>query len=241
MSAPVPEVPAPDLVVEVGIGDRSMPAPLWLPPSGEGPGLLLLQEIFGVSAYIRARAADLAALGYVVCAPELYWRLESQTVDESGDDVLEQAMGLAGRLDWETTVADAVAALGVLRERPEVRGRTGVIGFCFGGGVAFNVAAVADPDALVSYYGSALGQLLGLADRVEAPSLHHFGLDDAYVDLATQAQIEGAVLRRPGNRFETYAGAGHAFDNPHPMFHHPAASLAAWATTVEFLDATLVS
>lgn len=241
MNAPESGVPAPHLVVEVSIDGRSMPAPVWLPPSGQGPGLLLLQEIFGVSDYIRARAADLAALGYVVCAPELYWRLDRQTVDESREDLVEQAMGLAGQLDWDTAVADAVAALAALRARPEVHGRTGVIGFCFGGGLAFNVAAIADPDSLVSYYGSTLGQLLGLADQVETPSLHHYGLEDAYVDQATQAQIKEAVLRRPGNRFETYAGADHAFDNPSPMFHHPAASHAAWATTVAFLEATLTT
>ena len=57
-----------------------MPAQLWRPASGSGPGLLLLQEIFGVSGYIRRRAADLAEAGYVVLAPELYWRLEAGPV-----------------------------------------------------------------------------------------------------------------------------------------------------------------
>ncbi len=62
----------------VTTADGEMPAHLWLPESGSGPGLLLLQEIFGVSAYIRRRAADLAAAGYVVLAPALYWRLDEQ-------------------------------------------------------------------------------------------------------------------------------------------------------------------
>src|SRR5919112_505120 len=96
------------LNVTTDVGE--MPAYLWLPDSGIGPGLVLIEE----------------------------------------------AMARVQRLDWDTTVADAVAALHHLRGRDEVDGRVGVIGFCLGGGVAYNVAAVADPDVLVSYYGSSI-------------------------------------------------------------------------------------
>ncbi len=217
----------------VHLPDGDMPAHLWLPPSGSGPGILLLQEIFGVSRYVRSRAQDLAELGYVVLAPELYWRL-GETVDESRADVLEQGMALAGRLDWEQTVADSVAALTALRARPEVAGGVGAFGFCFGGGVAFNVAAVADVDVLVSYYGSALPTLLDLAGRVTAPSLHHFGTADSYIPLEQVERIRAAVSG-PEVEFHLHEGAGHAFDNPAPMFHHSAATADAWALTTGFL------
>ncbi len=137
--------------------DGPMPAYLWSPPGGRGPGLLLLQEIFGVSRYIRRRGAALAAAGYVVLAPELYWRLDPDLppLDESAPDVVETAMARVSSLDWEAAVRDGVAALADLRARPGVReaGRqgAGVVGFCFGGGLGFNVAAVADPAGLVSY------------------------------------------------------------------------------------------
>ena len=61
--------------VSVETPDGTMPAHLWRPESGEGPGILLLQEIFGISNYIQRRAKDLADLGYVVLAPEVYWRI----------------------------------------------------------------------------------------------------------------------------------------------------------------------
>src|SRR5690606_6220441 len=192
-----------------------------------------LPIFFGVSTYIRSRARDLADLGYVVLAPELYWRL-GETVDESRDDVLEQGMALAGRLDWGQTVADSVAALDALRARPEVTGGVGAVGFCFGGGVAFNVAAEADVDALVSYYGSALPKLLDLADRVTVPSLHHFGTADTYIPL-DQVELIRAAVDGPEVEFHLHDGAGHAFDNPAPMFHHPGAAEDAWALTVDFL------
>ncbi|HLS49431.1 MAG TPA: dienelactone hydrolase family protein, partial [Actinomycetaceae bacterium] len=154
--------------------DGELPIHLWLPPAGSGPGLLLLQEIFGVSGYIRQRAQDLADLGYVVMAPELYWRVDGE-IDDTADDALDQGMALLAQLDWDDALADAAAALEALRGRDETTGGVGAIGFCFGGGLAFNLVATTPVDALVSYYGSALPRLLHLADKVTVPTLHHFG------------------------------------------------------------------
>jgi carboxymethylenebutenolidase len=211
-----------------------MPAQLWTPASGTGPGLLLLQEIFGVSDYIRRRGADLAEAGYVVLAPELYWRLDAGPLDEGQPGAIEQAMGLAQQLDWPTTVADAVAALHAVRGRSA--GGTGVIGFCFGGGLAFNVAAVEEPDVLVSYYGSGIPGLLDLAPQVTAPSLHHFGTADSYLDGDTVATIREAVTGDGRTaEFELYEGADHAFDNDRFALHHPDASALAWERTLAFL------
>ncbi|WP_299055272.1 dienelactone hydrolase family protein [uncultured Nocardioides sp.] len=221
----------PSVSVATDAGD--MPAHLWLPPAGTGPGVLLLQEIFGISRYVEQRARDLADLGYVVLAPEIFWRLGVRSVPE-GPTALDDAMAIAGRCDWDAAVADAVAALGVLRSRPDTVGRTGVVGFCFGGGLGFSVAAHADVDALVAYYGSALPGLLDLAPRVSAPSLHHFGTADSFIPLEQVAQIEAAVVR-DGAELVTYAGADHAFDNPDLPFHDADASVKAWARTTAFL------
>lgn len=222
--------------IDIPTGSGQMPGHLWLPEGGTGPGLLLLQEIFGVSPYIKRRAADLAALGYAVVAPEIYWRLDDAGVDESGDDFLQQAMAVVGRLDWPAAVADSVTALEYLRCLSQVQGGAGVIGFCFGGGLGFNVAAVADPDVLISYYGSALPNLLDLANQVSAPSLHHFGTEDAFIDRDSMEEIRRVVGARPDTLFETHAGAGHAFDNSdHQIFFHSEASATAWQQTVSFL------
>src|SRR5699024_10588531 len=165
---------------------RDLPLHRWLPPTGTGPGVLVLQEIFGVSEYVRTRAAALAEAGYVVFAPDLYWRLPDAQV---GEDDVARGMELAQQLPWQDALADARTAMDALRAAPETTGRIALVGFCYGGGLAFNLAAQTVPDALVSYYGSALPTLLPLAREVTAPSLHHFGTADDFIPLETAAKI----------------------------------------------------
>ncbi len=91
---------------------------------------------------------------------------------------------------------------------------------------------------LVSYYGSGIGDLVDLAPTVTAPSLHHFGLADSFVEGSTRERI---ALRccRTEVVFETYEGADHAFDNPDFPLYHEAASRLAWQRTVDFLGSRL--
>ena len=191
-----------------------------------------------MTPYVTGRARDLAALGYVVLVPHVYWRQGDPVI---GDDGLPAALAAMGRVDWAEAVADGVAALAALRDRPEVAGPVGLLGFCFGGGLAFAVAAqaAAQPDALVSYYGSALPNLLDAAPQVTCPSLHHFGLADDYLPPDVVRRIEAAVTVGGAATVLTYPGAGHAFDNPSPAFHHAEASRAAWAATAGWLGERL--
>lgn len=235
---------------EISTPAGPLPGRLWLPAGADGgvgvPGLVVLQEIFGLSTYVRSRCADLAAAGYAVLAPQLYARLDPPVVAVEDDtpDLLPTALGLLGRLDWDGAVRDALAARDTLAGLPEVRAEAvGLVGFCFGGGLAFNAAAAAAQAqapvaALVSYYGSALPHLLGLAGDVDCPSLHVFGTEDSYLPMPIVEEISAAVTdsgRRDQVQVELHEGAGHAFDNPHPLFHHEVASQRAWAQTSAFL------
>ncbi|MDN5685867.1 MAG: dienelactone hydrolase family protein [Brachybacterium sp.] len=231
-----------------------LPGLLWLPENLEQPvpGLVVLQEIFGLSASMQERCANLAALGYAVLAPQLFARLDPPVVglEDGGDGEawLAEGMALTDRLPWERAEADALASLNALRAHGAVDSeRVGVLGFCYGGGLAFAATAAATledraPSVLVSYYGSALPTLLDQAAHVTAPSLHHFGTADAFIPLETVQQIREAVTAdgtRDQVRFELHEGAGHAFDNPHPVLHHGPAAEAAWQQTISFLTETL--
>src|SRR5918911_5096815 len=119
---------------------------LALPASGAGPGLLLLHEIFGVARYVRERADKLAGLGYVVLAPDLWWRVEPNIVIEPGPENLQRALDIRmNKLDYEQSVRDADAAFRHLRQLPELKDKAGVIGFCYGGGIPVRVPADQNP------------------------------------------------------------------------------------------------
>lgn len=217
-----------------------MPAQVWYPPAGRGPGVLLLHEIFGVTDYVKGRARDLADLGYVVMVPRIYWRIGQGPFEEATIQGLQQASAAMQTLDWDAAVADACDAFTLLASMPQVEGRPGILGFCFGGGLAYATASALqgrgeDPSVLVSYYGSALPMLVDSVPVVRAPSLHHFGDADTFIDAATQAHIREVVTATGSGDWHTWQGAGHAFDNPSPLFHHEHASARAWQVTCDWL------
>jgi carboxymethylenebutenolidase len=211
-----------------------MPAFVATPSSGSGPGIVVLQEIFGVTDYIKQRARDLASLGYTAVVPQLYWRLGSNIeVPENTQEGLQQAFGFMQRMDEAQAVDDAVAALEHVRAKT---GKAGVLGFCMGGRLAYKTAAADDPDVVVSYYGSGIANQLQDAERITAPTIFHFGHDDPYLPLEEAERIQQAFAGRSDAEVHIHPGAGHAFDNPSPMFHHAQASRDAWPQTAAFLQ-----
>jgi carboxymethylenebutenolidase len=213
----------------------SMPLHVWVPERGSGPGILLIQEIFGVGPYIRAVAQRLVDAGYVVGAPEVFWRFApgwEATHDQSG---LEASFAKMGELDPATAATDCAKALVTLGELDEVTGTPGVMGFCLGGTLAWAVAAGGDPAACVSYYGSGVPQMLDQVDNVTCPTLFHFGKDDPYIPFDGVEALNAAIAGRD-NFVLNIEHAGHAFDNHESeMFWNESAARAAWAKTMAFL------
>ena len=216
----------------------AMPAYIARPQAGRGPGLVLLQEIFGITDYIKSRARDLASLGYVTVVPELYWRIGPHiTTDETTEAGLQEAFGYFGKLDVPRAVDDAVAAFEHVRSMPETGGRAGVMGFCLGGRLAYEVGVASDPDVVVSYYGAGTADRLDVAPNVECPIIFQFGEADSYLPPEQAARIREAFASRPASEVHMHAGAGHAFDNfRSPMFYHRQAAEDAWPQTRAFLQ-----
>jgi carboxymethylenebutenolidase len=191
-----------------------------LPPTRSGPGVLLLQEIFGVNDFVLGKAEALADLGYVVCCPDVFWRVERDVALGHEDEALTRGLELGGRfgseVDGDVTVSDLTAALEHLRGLPETTGRLGVLGYCLGGTLAYLVATAAPVDACVSYYGSGVPGALDPAADAEAVAAAFSGRDDVVVRVEPDA--------------------GHAFENLlSPHFANPDAASRSWPVTTDFL------
>lgn len=226
----------PSRVEQVKTPDGSFSLPVWLPPAGRGPGVLVLQEIFGISDYIEAAAEDLAALGYVAAAPDLFWRIQPGIRIDHDEAGVAKGLETGGQFDFEQGVADAVTAYQVLAGLPEVSGGMGVVGFCLGGSIAYFLATQAKPDAVVSFYGSAVPDALAAFGQITSPVQFHFGGSDPYIARDDVAKVEEAIAGHPGAEIHVEEQAGHAFHNRKaPMFYQPEPASRAWARTEQFL------
>jgi carboxymethylenebutenolidase len=214
---------------------------LSLPESGEGPGIVVLMEIFGVGPYIRRATERLAELGYVALAPDLYRRVAPGLELGHDQDGLKRAFEAVQRLDQQGAVEDAVAAVEALGERPEVAGRpVGVLGFCLGGSVAYEVAVADNPAVAVCYYGSSIPDRLDQADRIDCPVLFHFGAEDEYIPVESAERVCAIAEQHQGWECHIQPDGGHAFDNhDSPMFSRPEAAARAWDLTKDFLARNL--
>jgi len=215
--------------------DGAMDMHIWAPDTAPKSAILVIQEIFGVGPYIRSVAERLADAGYLVGAPDVFWRFAPNWEADHSEAGLSASFEKVGQLDFPTAITDCVAALGHLGEQPGLSAAPAVMGFCLGGTIAWAVAANAEPSCCVSYYGSGVPSMIGLIDQVTCPTLFHFGNDDPYIPNAGVDQVGAALAGHPGFILNV-ENAGHAFDNHESeMFYNEAAANAAWAKTMAFL------
>ena len=171
-----------------------------VPASGSGPGILLLQEIFGVNTSMREVADYYAEEGYVVLAPDLFWRLEPGVDLGYSEADFNKAFGYYQRFDANQSIKDAADALKVLRARPECNGKVGALGFCLGGKLAYLAAARTDVDCAVSYYGVGIEADLGEAAQIKGPMVFHFAELDKFAPAEAREQIKAAFAGPPRRR-----------------------------------------
>jgi carboxymethylenebutenolidase len=212
---------------------------LWVPESGSGPGIVLIQEIFGVGAYIRAVGQRLAEAGFVVGAPDVFWRFSPGWASDHDQAGLEASFAKAGQMDAPQSIGDCAAAVSHLGSLPEVTGKVGVMGFCMGGTLAWGVAGTGAPACCVSYYGSGVPSMLDLVDTVSCPTLFHFGNQDPYLPNEGVEALNARIAGKSNFAINVEI-AGHAFDNhENAMFWNESAAKSAWSKTMAFLNREL--
>jgi carboxymethylenebutenolidase len=209
------------------------------PASGYGPGILVLQEIFGVNQYIRSVANWYSAHGFVAICPDLFWRQEPGVeLTDKGDDV-NKAFELYQGLDESRAVEDSAATLEFLRRHPACSGRAGAVGFCLGGNLAYLLSVRFKPDCAVGYYGVSIEKALDEAGNLSCPLMLHIAGQDEHCPPEAQAAIHRALDSNPLVTIHTYPERGHAFGRPGGEHFDQRDAELANLRTLEFLVSNL--
>lgn len=211
------------------------------------PGLIVIQEIFGVNDHIQDVTRRFAEQGYVAAAPEIYHRFERKEVPYTD---IQAGFALRQRLSDDQVMMDVNATYDLLNSRPDVRhGQIGMVGYCYGGRVVY-LAATRNPNikAFASYYGGAIvadspdAPINGTAN-IRNPIILFFGEQDQSIPMEQVRQIE-AALKREGKQFElyTYPQAGHGFFcDQRPGNYNAEAAADAWQKTLAFFKRHLAA
>jgi carboxymethylenebutenolidase len=210
-------------------------------PAGRGaPGVLVIQEIFGVNAVMRGICDEMARQGYVALCPDLFWRQEPGVdITDKSDAEWQKAFDLYKGFNEAKGVTDLVASLEHLRGLPECSQKAGTIGFCLGGKLAYLMATRSSADCNVSYYGVGIETALNEAAAITHPLLMHIAEEDQFVPKEAQARIRQALGSIPCVTIHTYPGCDHAFARPGGQHWNEAAAHLANERTAAFLRKSL--
>ncbi len=198
-------------------------------PEGEPlAGLVVVQEIFGVNAHIRSVADGFAKDGFLAVAPALFDRIERGVELEYEGADMQRPMGFIPRLGMEKSLADIAAAMEFAGSATGKK--TGVVGYCYGGTMAWLAAARLKPSAAVGYYGGRIPNYA--SEKLSAPVMLHFGKQDAHIPAA---EVEKVHAMHPEVEIYWY-DAGHGFNCDARRSYNSEASHQARERTVSFLS-----
>nr|WP_313659066.1 dienelactone hydrolase family protein [Achromobacter ruhlandii] len=190
---------------------QSFSAYLAVPAAGHGPGLVLCQEIFGINDFMRRTAQALAEEGYVVLAPDLFWRQQPGIQLTDGPADMPRAFELYQRFDVELGVKDIASTLTALRALPEQQGGAGVLGYCLGGKLAYLAACRTDADVAIGYYGVGIEDSLEEAANLRGRLVLHIAEQDGFCPPPARQRILEALGGKANVELYVYPGMDHAF------------------------------
>lgn len=213
-------------------GNGKVKAYLVRPASGgKAPGIVVLSENRGLTPYIEDVARRLATHGYVALAPDALTPVGGYASQGSE----ENALKAFAKLDAAKREEDLMAAYEALARRPEANGRVGVIGFCFGGGMANRMAArFPDLKAAVAFYGPQVPA--AEAARIKAPLLLIYAGKDERINAGWPAFEQALKASNVRYQMRMYEDAQHAFHNEGGARYNEQAARDAWARTLDFFE-----
>lgn len=206
---------------------------------GKGPGIVLIQEIFGVNSHIRAVADQYASDGYTVLAPDIFWRMQPMVDLGYGPEDFQKGMEYMQKMDFTAAVKDLAAAAVTLRALPQCAGKVASLGYCMGGMLSYLCAANAGVDAAVCYYGGGIHTQLGQAAKIQCPMLFHFAGNDSYIPASAVEAVKQTFAGREGVRIDVYPGVDHGFNCwDRPAYSQQSSALAR-GRSLSFLATTI--
>ena len=200
-------------------------------PDSAKASVVVVQEIFGVNAHIRDVADSYAAEGYHVVAPALFDRVERSVELEYTADGVAAGRAIREGLEWSDATADVAASV----EHVASSGPVGVVGYCFGGSMAWLAAALPSVAAAVGYYGGQVRQFMNQAPVV--PVMLHFGALDHSIPLTDVDAIREGY---PDIDVFVYDNAEHGFSCDARASHHPESATLARDRTSAFFQTHLL-
>lgn len=219
--------------ISIDTPDGSFAAYVAYPEVARAPSVVVLQEIFGVNADMRAHCDALAKSGYIAVCPDLFWRLEPG-VELNGESEAEwnRARQLRAALDIDKAVEDIEMTIARAGSFTKATGKVGVMGFCLGGLLSFLSAARLGPDAAVAYYGGGIDKKVAEFAELTSPLILHLGEADEYIGPAAREQIATAADGKA--QVYLYPGQHHAFAREGGKHYDQAAASLAHARTLAF-------
>jgi carboxymethylenebutenolidase len=215
-----------EMVTFASNGDIA-PGYLAKPASGRGPGVVVMQEWWGLNENIKGIGDRLAAEGYTAIVPDLYHGKITAEPDE--------AMKLMMAMNMERAAKDMAGAFDYLKASDACTGKIGSVGFCLGGGLSLFISTLRPTDACVIYYGALPGAQPDLS-KLKAPVLGHYAENDDWASPTVARALEQQI-RDGGNEaeFHIYPGTHHGFFNDtRDEVHDANASKTSWERTLAF-------
>lgn len=199
---------------------------------GKAPGVVVIQEWWGLVPHIKDVADRVAAAGYVALAPDLYHGETTREPDVAGKLMMSMNM--------ERAAKDMAGAFAYLKQHDACTGKIGSVGFCLGGGLSLYLATLQPVDACVVYYGALPGAQPDLS-KLRGPVLGHYAEHDDWASQEVARKLEQEI-RANGQEatFHIYPGTEHAFFNDsRPEVYRAGAAKQSWERTLDFYKRNL--
>jgi len=181
-------------------------------PGDGGPGVIVIQEIFGVNKWVRDMCDYMAGQGYMALAPDLFWRQEPGVqLDANTEEGFNAGLDLYGKFSVDKGIEDIAKSISELRGMDGCNGSVGAMGFCLGGFLTYLTSTRTDVDSASAYYGVGIESLLSEATNINKPLLIHLASEDSFVPKDAQSQIKDSLEGHELITIHEYAGMDHGF------------------------------